>query len=392
MDKETLSNYGWIVICVLVLAVMIALATPFGTFIADGFKATYTGLFETGDSALDVGLSAVGVSNTYECGHSKKASGDHSQLGCGHFACEDCGCVPASCGIEGHWSGDGKDHTTVVNHSDHTYACECTGWIVPEGGTYTMYTAINGKKVYNEGEQLPCGYESVRYDGYVEGDYQYTVRYDNHGGTNYQWGVRVLDKTKTEYGEIRSSINNRNVTLMDETFKNCSNLKVAPTIPNTITNMYGTFYECTSLEDISYLVIPENVTTLCYCFYHCTSLTNVPNTTNATSLKCMASMFHSCSSLSNVTGLVIPSSVTEVSWMFSKCTSMSGTIRMDANPTKHSGGTHNGSEGYTGCFNNIDYGTQNITLTGSSPMLDTIGRANADNYCAECNGTCQKNH
>ena len=43
MDKETLSNYGWIVICVLVLAVMLALATPFGTFIADGFKATYTG-------------------------------------------------------------------------------------------------------------------------------------------------------------------------------------------------------------------------------------------------------------------------------------------------------------------------------------------------------------
>ena len=26
MDKETLSNYGWIVICVLVLAVMLALA------------------------------------------------------------------------------------------------------------------------------------------------------------------------------------------------------------------------------------------------------------------------------------------------------------------------------------------------------------------------------
>ena len=28
MDKETLSNYGWVVICVLVLVVMIALATP----------------------------------------------------------------------------------------------------------------------------------------------------------------------------------------------------------------------------------------------------------------------------------------------------------------------------------------------------------------------------
>ena len=51
MDKETLSNYGWIVIAVLVLVVMIALATPFGTFIADGFKATYTGFFETEENA-----------------------------------------------------------------------------------------------------------------------------------------------------------------------------------------------------------------------------------------------------------------------------------------------------------------------------------------------------
>ena len=35
MDKETLSNYGWIVICVIVLAVMIALATPFAATIKD---------------------------------------------------------------------------------------------------------------------------------------------------------------------------------------------------------------------------------------------------------------------------------------------------------------------------------------------------------------------
>ena len=36
MDKETLSNYGWVVICVIVLAIMIALATPFGSFIRAG--------------------------------------------------------------------------------------------------------------------------------------------------------------------------------------------------------------------------------------------------------------------------------------------------------------------------------------------------------------------
>ena len=36
MDKSTLSNYGWIVVVTLVLAVMLALATPFGEYIGEG--------------------------------------------------------------------------------------------------------------------------------------------------------------------------------------------------------------------------------------------------------------------------------------------------------------------------------------------------------------------
>mgnify|MGYP003305807199 CR=1 FL=1 len=36
MDKSTLSNYGWIVIITLVLSIMLALATPFGSFVARG--------------------------------------------------------------------------------------------------------------------------------------------------------------------------------------------------------------------------------------------------------------------------------------------------------------------------------------------------------------------
>lgn len=53
MDKETLSNYGWIVICVMVLAVMLAFASPFGQFVADAVKSTTQGLFDTNQNALD---------------------------------------------------------------------------------------------------------------------------------------------------------------------------------------------------------------------------------------------------------------------------------------------------------------------------------------------------
>ena len=60
MDKSTLSNYGWIVIAVLVLSVMIALATPFGKYIETAVKSTTEGLFTTSQNAFNnMGLDAV---------------------------------------------------------------------------------------------------------------------------------------------------------------------------------------------------------------------------------------------------------------------------------------------------------------------------------------------
>ena len=68
MDKETLSNYGWIVICVLVLAVMLALASPFGNFVADAIKSTTQGLFNVNQSALNsTGLINIG-NQSFESG------------------------------------------------------------------------------------------------------------------------------------------------------------------------------------------------------------------------------------------------------------------------------------------------------------------------------------
>ena len=53
MDKQTLSNYGWIVICVMFLAVMLAFASPFGKFVAGAVQSTTQGLFDVNQNALD---------------------------------------------------------------------------------------------------------------------------------------------------------------------------------------------------------------------------------------------------------------------------------------------------------------------------------------------------
>lgn len=57
MNRQTLSTYGWIVICTLVLVVMIALAGPFGLFVKEAVKSTTTGIFDTSYTSLNEGLS-----------------------------------------------------------------------------------------------------------------------------------------------------------------------------------------------------------------------------------------------------------------------------------------------------------------------------------------------
>lgn len=283
MDKETLSNYGWIVICVLVLSVMIALATPFGGYVADGFKAAYKGFGDTNTEVTDMMYSAVGTK------------------------------VPASCGIEGHYKGDNRG-THGIPTTDctkgHRYTCECINWVVPEGGTYKMNFSVNGKSVYNAGEALPNHYLPSTGDIYEYGDYKYTYRYD------YSWSVEAKDKTKTEYGEILSEIVGKPTTNMSGTFLNCTSLTTAPTIPSSVTNMQSTFYGCTSLTTAP--TIPSRVTNMQGTFSKCTSLTTAPAIPN--SVTSMYYTFSGCTSLT--TAPVIPNSVTDIAAAFYGCTSL----------------------------------------------------------------------
>lgn len=51
MDKQTLSNYGWLVIVTLVLAVMLAFATPFGSYVGDAVVSVANGMASTNEDA-----------------------------------------------------------------------------------------------------------------------------------------------------------------------------------------------------------------------------------------------------------------------------------------------------------------------------------------------------
>ena len=111
MDKNTLSNYGWIVIAVLVLSVMIALATPFGSFIEQGVRATTEGLLSTSENAMNSAFGDLGVEvdkPTFEEGY-KIPSGDEKKI---------------------------KTMTVVINHERKTFQYE-------EGMTWEQW--VNSK-------------------------------------------------------------------------------------------------------------------------------------------------------------------------------------------------------------------------------------------------------
>lgn len=313
MDKNTLSNYGWIVVMILCLSVLIALATPFGTYVKDGIKSTTTGLFDVESNALEV----VGV-----------------DLADQNFT------EPASCGVSGHCADDGLEHGIIATCSNgHTYTCECTGWVIPEGGTYYVKltsTSLGDYKgavaTYNSGEQLPCGYTIGDKDVFVYGDYEYRCNKYYNGSEwvsdpQYRsdpllrgWGVRVLDSTKTSYGEIIDNINGASVTNINYTFYKCEFLTVAPTIHSNITKMSSTFKGCTALTTPPDMSNASSVLDMQDAFYSCKSLTTAPKIPDT--VRFLNRTFMRCTSLTDASGIIIPNKVTSLQETFRSCVSL----------------------------------------------------------------------
>ena len=222
-------------------------------------------------------------------------------------------------------------------------------------------------------------------DTFVVGDYTYTVL----SGTTTRVSVVATDKTKSSYASIPSSVtyNGKNYTVSNlaECFKDCVNLKTAPSIP-IISNMSRVFQGCTSLTTapdfsgmFSSVATPSSSQpfSMDYMFMGCTSLVNpptfptVPNAWKGYVYVKLEGMFYGCTSLSTGPNLsVFDSGCTiDLDYMFHGCSSLKS-----ANLPALIG---NGPNGWGNKYLwGVFYGCSNLEIAPNLPS-DAVGTISA---------------
>lgn len=196
--------------------------------------------------------------------------------------------------VEGEKLSDAKDYIDgKVNQANSNSSLSHSGTVKQEA----YYANLNTSTFY---DVMP---ETVS-DGdiYLFEDYLYIYNTSSNGWyvhlatndfgiTTYVPDYPVKDRNQTSYGSILEYINN---------------------IP--ITNLSHTFENCTSLTDLSDIVIPSSIFCVNSTFKGCTNLTTAPVIPNSNQLYEFYSVFEGCTSLTgNVT---INSNPTSVSYAF----------------------------------------------------------------------------
>ena len=222
MDKQTLSNYGWLTIVTLILAVMLALATPFGTYVGDAVVSVANGFVGASNEAVD-------EDNIKDKSEKFDSKFDYTAFD--------------------------KDITYGTNAPELNH-----NGTIPVGGTYITYNGIE----YTAGQAFPTINEG---DVYYYEDYMYCYCYywctncDEWTyecgctlGSDSDWYVRVKNDSQTKYSDhILESING-----------------------HTINSLWNAFYSCHNLIDASNINIPSTVWDYDNAFGWCYSLTKAP--------------------------------------------------------------------------------------------------------------------
>ena len=319
MDKETLSNYGWIVILVLILAVLLALATPFGNFVAGAIKATTAGFFGVNESALGAAGITIPGQNFEDDGGNGEEMPD-PKAGCVTF-CK-------------YYANPGC-HEEVYDHTDECYVEEVKTltWAefqLPENGTKYGYdaSAISDTSVGNypvPGASIAGKFRHCR-DNLVSVIIPDTVTaIDRDAFYNCQaletlvipGSVKIIGNgafggcsslKNLELGEGIEQIENF-------AFWNCDSLK-SVTIPTSVTTIYPIFCRCDMLETV---ILHDNIDYIdASCFDENPSIKSFTIPPKVTDIPSYA-----FSKNTGMETLVIPVSVTHIGRAFvDKCSSL----------------------------------------------------------------------
>lgn len=295
MDKETLSNYGWIVICVLVLAVMLALASPFGNFVADAIKSTTKGLFDVNQNALD----SAGI-KIMEQEFDTMLNGNNVATVPNGFTYTDA--------ITGEVLGSGQQLPSIMSAgSQLTQAEGDYVYTLMKSGYETLEEARAYQKMYTENQLGMTWAEYTEIFGGEEKTWEFLTEYTGAGLTEdtfvpntnptLTWAVAVKDRTKTTYGEIYNVVLDYPVVDITAAFMDCTNLTAIPQIPSNITAINdNTFMGCTSLIEVA---IPNGITHIgTASFFGCEKLTSISIPTSVSSIG--ANPFAGCNNLSTI--------------------------------------------------------------------------------------------
>ena len=337
MDRNTLSHYGWIVVLILILVCLLAMATPFGGFIADGFKATYTGFGQTGENAI----KTIFVKNTPDTPEAPLPDPLPDTKARFNDTYEDSDYI--------YWfNGDYWDVKVKSDRLNKTEYGKILS-VIAQKPVERMDSCFEGCKYMLKSPTIP---DSI------------TTMYNTYKDCTSLTSAPTIPD---------------GVYQMTQTFYNCTSLTAAPVIPNSVTCMDSTFEGCTSLTAAP--AIPSNVTSMLRTFGSCTSLTSAPDMSNANSVTDMNDTFNGCTSLitapvipnsvTNMSGTffncsaltaapTIPSNVTDLSYAFLSCRSLTGTITINANPST-----------YNNCFQDTE---KAIILTGNSAKLNELAK------------------
>lgn len=219
MDRNTLSNYGWIIVTTIIIALMIVLATPFGNYIGDAFTSVVDGFSEKVAEGTD---EAITVSRMGDKGGS-------------------------------------------IYHGNETEVFALTSAYASEGDA-TFIPGDNGAI-----EAMVANMPQIG-DKVIYGDYVYEYK-EYVGGISKGWDVSLKDgnTSKSSYPAIAETVLGAPVVSIGSTFYSCTNLVEAPALPDTIENMSGAFYNCSSLTTVAKM--PDNAKVIDGAFMNCTSLT-----------------------------------------------------------------------------------------------------------------------